>query len=260
MNKRPEFQVRQYEFAAHIRDPDNAPRPDGIEDRRMAVYRDLFFNNLKNLLGTFFPVLRKLHDDPHWHRFIRQFMQQHTAKTPYFLELPEEFLAFLQNEYQPQDDDFPFLIELAHYEYVELALSVAPEAALPENLDPDGDLLAGVPVKSPLAWAFAYHFPVHRISPEFIPTEPAAEPVYLAVYRRADEQVGFMELNPVTAALLDAIEENAAGLTGAELLEKLAAVLDHPDVAVFTGHGQSAMAEMRANNILLGARCRQPEG
>ena len=125
MDERRDFQAKQYAFAAHIRDPEHRPAPEGIEDRRMAIYTKLFFNNLRSLLATFFPVLRKLHDDDHWARFIRGFMQQHTAKTPYFLQLPEEFLDFLRNEYEPQDDDHPFLTELAHYEYIELALSVS---------------------------------------------------------------------------------------------------------------------------------------
>ena len=46
-----DFQDKQYAFAAHIRDPDNTIEPEGIEDRRMAIYRTLFFNNLYNLLG-----------------------------------------------------------------------------------------------------------------------------------------------------------------------------------------------------------------
>ena len=46
----PDFQKKQYAFAAHIRDPENNPAPTGIEDRRMGVYRELFFNNLLNLL------------------------------------------------------------------------------------------------------------------------------------------------------------------------------------------------------------------
>jgi hypothetical protein len=118
MAERPKFQEQQYAFAAHIRDPKNVPAPEGIEDRRMAIYRELFFNNLQSLLANMFPVLKKLHSDRHWRHLIRKFMQRHQAKTPYFLELPAEFLAFLQNEYEPGPDDFPFLVELAHYEYI----------------------------------------------------------------------------------------------------------------------------------------------
>jgi len=88
----------------------------------MAVYRRLFFNNLNSLLAKFFPVLRKIHTDAHWHRFVRGFMQRHKAQTPYFLQLPEEFLDYLRSEFEPAGDDYPFLTELAHYEYAELAL------------------------------------------------------------------------------------------------------------------------------------------
>jgi len=254
MAERPKFQEQQYAFAAHIRDPQKAPAPEGIEDRRMAIYRELFFNNLKSLLSNMFPVLRKLHSDQHWNRLVRRFMQRHQAQTPYFLQLPAEFLDFLQNEYQPGDDDFPFLVELAHYEYIELALSVSEETNVFDGVDPDGDLLAGVPVKSALTWAYAYQFPVHRISEEFLPDAPAEQPVYLAVYRDTHDKVGFLELNAITAGLLNAIEENDAGETGEALLRKLAADIDYPDTAAFVAHGLAAMQEMRSLDILTGTR------
>jgi hypothetical protein len=254
MAERPKFQEQQYAFAAHIRDPQKAPAPEGIEDRRMAIYRELFFNNLKSLLSNMFPVLRKLHSDQHWNRLVRRFMQRHQAQTPYFLQLPAEFLDFLQNEYQPGDDDFPFLVELAHYEYIELALSVSEETNDLDGVDPDGDLLAGVPVKSALTWAYAYQFPVHRISEEFLPDAPAEQPVYLAVYRDTHDKVGFLELNAITAGLLNAIEENDAGETGEALLRKLAADIDYPDTAAFVAHGLAAMQEMRSLDILTGTR------
>ena len=254
MAERPKFQEQQYAFAAHIRDPDNAPAPEGVEDRRMAIYRDLFFNNLASLLSTMFPVLKKIHGNEHWNRLIRQFMQRHRARTPYFLELPAEFLDFLQNEYAPGDDDFPFLAELAHYEYIELALSISEERDDLERLDPDGDLLANVPVKSVLAWVYAYRYPVHRISPAFLPDTPADQPVYLAVYRGADDKVGFMELNAVTAGLLNAIAENESHQSGEVLLRKLAADINFPDADAFIGHGRAAMQQMRSLGILTGTR------
>jgi hypothetical protein len=254
MAEKRSFQDRQYAFAAHIRDPEHRPAPEGIEDRRMAIYRDLFFNNLKNLLATFYPVLRKLHDDEHWKRFIRRFMQVHQAKTPYFLELPEEFLNFLDTEYEPEDDDYPFLKELAHYEYIELALSVSEAENDLDGADPGGDLLAGAPQKSELCWVYAYNYPVHRIATDFLPDAPSGEPVYLAVYRDSEGSVGFLELNPVTAGLLNAIEQNTAGLSGEDLLRAMAAEIGYPDADAFVRHGASALAEMRELEILTGTR------
>ena len=248
------FQDKQVEFAAHIRDPDNAPAPEGIEDRRMAVYRKLFFNNLYSLLGTFFPVLRKIHSDEQWSHFIRQFLRQHRAQTPYFLQLPQEFLAFLEEEFEQGDDDFPFLVELAHYEYVELALSIDTAENDLEGVDPDGDLLATIPVKSVLAWPYAYRYAVHRIAPDFLPQAPEEQPVYLALYRGSDDKVGFLELNAVTAALLDAIDNNTDELNGEQLLRRLAGQINYPDADALVHHGAAALAEMRQLDILVGTR------
>ena len=249
-----DFQDKQYAFAAHIRDPENTVAPPGIEDRRMAIYRSLFFNNLYNLLGTFFPVLRKISSDEQWRHLIREFMKIHRAKTPYFLELPEEFLDFLQNEYQPLDDDYPFLTELAHYEFVELALRVSPNENDLAGVDPNGDLLTGVPVKSVLSWAFAYQFPVHRISKDFLPTDPTEQPTYLRVYRGSDDKVRFLEMNPVTAALLDAVENNHAALSGDELLRELATTIHYPNVDALISHGVDTLLEMRKLEILTGTQ------
>jgi hypothetical protein len=251
--KLPEFQQKQYAFAAHIRDPENNPAPAGVEDRRMAIYRELFFNNLHNLIGSTFPVIKKLHSRDKFRALIRAFMVRHQAQTPYFLEIPREFLAFLENEYELQDDDFPFLVELAHYEWVELALSVSEEVNDTKDVDVDGDLLRGIPVRSALAWTFAYQFPVHRISLEFKPTAPGETPTFLAICRKANDDMDFMELNPVTARLLELIEANEQD-SGRDLLLKLAQEINYPDAGALVEHGAEAMQQMRQAEVLLGTR------
>ena len=254
MAKAPDFQDKQYAFAAHIRDPENVAAPAEIENRRMGVYRELFFNNLRSLLSNMFPVLKKLYSADAWAEIIRQFMIVHRATTPYFLQLPREFLTFLQDEYEMQDDDFPFLLELAHYEYIELALSISEASNDMDGVDPGADLLANVPLKSELAWAFAYQYPVHRIDAEFQPEQAGDTPTYLAVYRGTNDKVGFLELNPITAGLLDAIDNNDQQLSGESLLRNLAAQANYPDVEAFVSHGAVALDEMRQLEILTGGR------
>ena len=253
MAESPDFREIQYAFARHIRDPDNHPAPIEAEDRRMAIYRELFFNNLLSLLSQTFPVLKKLHTKKKWRSLVRQFLVQHEAQSPYFLEVPQEFVAFLENTYKLQDDDFPFLIELAHYEWVELALSVSDEANDLTGIDVAGDLLAGIPVRSKLAWTFAYHFPVHRISADYQPDSAPDEPTFLAICRKASDDMDFMELNPVTARLLEMIESNDSD-SGRELLTKLAAEIHYPDPDALIQHGLSAMQQMLAAEILLGVK------
>lgn len=251
MAETPDFQKKQYDFAAHIRDPRNVAAPDAVEDRRMAIYRDLFFNNLLNLISQTFPVLKKLHKRDHWRRIVRKFMAQHQAQTPYFLQIPGEFLEFLQSEYEADERDFPFLADLAHYEWAELALSVSEETNDADGIDPDGDLLAGIPVKSVSCWAFAYQYPVHRINQEYQPAEPGEQPTILAICRKANDDMDFMELNAVTARLLELIGANDS-LTGKQLLEKLATEIGYADVETLVQHGAEALQNMRAADVVIG--------
>lgn len=253
MAEKPDFQEKQYAFARHIRDPKNNPAPANTDDRRMAVYRELFFNNLRSLLSQTFPVLKKLHTKEKWDSFIRQFMIKHEAQTPYFLQIPKEFLQFLQDEYELQDDDFPFLVELAHYEWVELALSVSDAVNDDSGIDRDGNLLDGIPVHSRLAWTYVYQFPVHRISADYKPDAPGAQANHLTICRKANDDMDFMELNPVTARLLEMIEDNDAE-TGRELLTRLGKELNYADTDKLIEHGLLAMQEMLEAEILLGVK------
>ena len=251
--ERAAFQEKQFSFAAHIRDPDNQPAPAGVEDRRLAIYRELFFNNLHKLIGNSFPVLRKIHGPARWRALVREFMVRHRAHTPYFLEIPREFLEFLEKEHASSPDDFPFLVELAHYEWMELALSVSTAADEAAAVDPAGDLLNGVPVKSALAWPLSYRFPVHRISEDFLPAEAGVQPTCLVIWRKPDFEIAFMELNPVTARLLERIGANDNAVTGGEILSDLAGEIAF-DAAALALHGKAALEELRNSGVLLGTR------
>ena len=110
---------------------------------------------------------------------------------------------------------------------------------------------------SALAWAYAYQSPVHRISPDFLPEDPAEQPVYLAIYRRSDDKVHFLELNAVTAGLLDMVENNPDDKSGEALLRELAEKIHYSDVDALIAHGATALAEMRQLEILTGTRSTQ---
>jgi uncharacterized protein len=243
----------QFEFAAHIRDPEHAPAPAGIEDRRMAIYRELFFNNVRDLLGRSFPVLKKLLGEEAWSAMVRDWLVRHRAQTPLFLELPQEFLHYLLEERAPGKEEPPFLAELAHYEWVELALSIDEREPDLPGVDVDGDLLEGRPVLSPLAWSLVYAWPVHRISPGFRPTSTPAEPTRLVVYRDRRDRVGFLEINLVTARLLELLgEESPPRPTGRDCLLQIAAELSHPEPDTVVAGGAAILAELRARDVLLG--------
>jgi len=243
----------QRRFAAHIRDPAGQPPPADVEDRRMEIYRSLFFRNLDNLLSRNFPVLRTLYDAPGWAELVRDFYVLHRARTPLFPELPREFLQYLQEQRQGRPEDPPFMLELAHYEWVELALDLD-ETELDEvPADPGGDLLDGIPVFSPLAWPLSYRFPVHRLSKDYQPKAAPPEATHLLVYRDRGDRVRFMTLNPLTALLVQLLKEDR-GLSGRDLLQELVATSRHPQPERALASGAQILEELRARDVILGSR------
>lgn len=208
----------QLQMAQYLRNPELAPAPPGVEQRRLDIYKRLVFNNIESFISSGFPVLRSLYGEDDWHGLIRAFIDGHSCHTPYFLEIGQEFLQFLLEEHQKREVDPVFMTELAHYEWVELALDVS-QQEVPPALSWE-DPLAVIPRLSPLAWLLSYQYPVHRIGPGFQPAEPEA-PTYLVVYRNREDKVRFMELNAVSARLVELTRENSSA-SGEELLGTLA--------------------------------------
>ena len=224
----------------------------------MGVYRELFYNNLDSFLAGTLPVLHSLLTASHWAGLVRDFMVRHRAHSPYFLDIPREFLSYLEHErgaHAPDHlEDPPFLYELAHYEWIELALSVHDADVDMSGVNAEGDLLDGHPLLSPLAWPLQYRFPVQRIRPDYQPTEPPAQPTQLLAYRDSDDTVRFLELNPVSARLLGLLAEHADETTysGRLALETVCQELQHPHPDQLIAHGLDQLRDWQARGIILG--------
>jgi len=241
------LQRYQIEFCAHARSPKTHPRPAGIAAKRMAVYAQLLFNNMESSLAGCFPVCKKVLGLRRWNALVREFFARHRCATPLFRQIPEEFLQWLQETERRNIP--PFLPQLAHYEWVELAVAVS-DAHRPVGWEADGNLLAGKPVLSSALMLLRYDWPVQRISPRFKPVQPLADPVWLLVFRDPDDEVRFIELNPVSAHLVELLQ--AGNFTGREALLEIAKALRHPDPEQVVAFGSTVLSELRQNGAILG--------
>jgi len=193
-------------LARHLRDPQANPAPPGVAVRRLAVYRDLFFNAMEGLLAGGFPVARETLGASRWKSLVHAFYAGHRSRTSLFPEIGGEFVAWLQG----RADDValpPWLPELAHYEWVEQALFVSD--AQPPAHDPDGDLLDDAPLLSPLAIPLIYRWPVADIGPRHEPVTAPDEPTTLLVHRDAQHQVQFTRITPLVYGLMASLQANA---------------------------------------------------
>ncbi|WP_091982309.1 DNA-binding domain-containing protein [Pseudoalteromonas denitrificans] len=202
-----DFKDIQAQFMAHIRNPLNTSVPSDVEPRRMAIYSDLFFNNIEGFVASAFPVLKSLYEDKAWVTLVRQFFIEHDCETPYFLEISQEFIAFLSNEYQMKPSDPDFMLELAHYEWVELDISIRDQNE--KELTFEVEYLESTALfLSSLSWSLSYQYPVHHISIDYQPENAPDEPSYIIVFRDSGDEVRFIAINAMTALMLQIITEH----------------------------------------------------
>ncbi len=254
----PEFRSVQLDFAAHIRNPQVNPLPADVEPRRMKIYTDLFFNNVRNFLDSAFPVSREILGDAAWGDLAREFFHSHASESPYFLQISEEFLTFLHD--RGLQGLPPFLLELCHYEWVEMALDVAPDVTSDEQTGTvdqsvlsDAELLGGLAISS-LVRPLTYSYPVHELGVENQLQAPPEHPSFLLVYRNAECDVRFVESNPVTHRLLELLMT----MTAATALEQIRGELNESGRNVsdeqMQQQGLATLRHLHDLGIILGSK------
>lgn len=241
----------QKQFSDHIRDPEHCAPVEGIEERRLAIYRRLFFNNLSNLFGANFPIARRVLPGREWEAMIRAFMVEHRPTTPLFPEIGREFVRFLSEHpehYQPQ---WPWLAELCHWQFQATCVRNDETDLDALDYDPRGDVLSAPVRVNPTLRMAQYQWPVASIRAQRLPQAP--EPMVLAIWRGPDHEPARMRLSTVTARLLELLQENAVS-SGQMCLKQLADELEHPDPATLARQGAEIIDTLRRKHAVLGTR------
>lgn len=197
----------QAAFSQRMRDAVGAMLPD-VPSRQGTLYETLLFNNVCGFLDRCFPVSKQRLGNGLWRALSRRFYRLHVCATPYFREIPLEFITYIQSN----DADLPaWLPELLHYEWIELAVAGDP-ATLLSGTAPTRSLPVSDTVElkvNPTLQNLQYHWPVHRLTAETAQDETVAPDAVtcLLVYRRRDYNVQFMQVNPITACLMQLLAE-----------------------------------------------------
>ncbi|MFS2091910.1 DUF2063 domain-containing protein [Pseudomonas sp. Pseusp11] len=246
---KPTLHQQQDTLTRYLRDPDHCAPPVGMDVARAQVYRDLVFSNLSSLLSGTFPVLVRILGDSDWRSLVRIFLRDYRAHTPKFGEIAQEFVEFLAAEPQVLSDGPwpPFMVELAHYEWVEMALQQSDAEPLPAS---DAGLLLERPLQvSPLAWPLAYGWPVQKVGPDYRPQVLPTQPTLLLVRRAEDWSVRFSELSPLAWRLLQRIGEFPE-LDGRAQLEGLAVEAGMAGSQAFIDSGLALLRQMHRERVI----------
>ncbi len=243
-----DFQQVQRQFLAHLRNPGQQPLPSGFVKQDAAIYVDLLYNKFNDSLTTCFPVTHAILEGKPWQRLLKGFIAEHRCLSPYYRQIPDEFVLYLRNE-RRETSDPPFLAELAHFEWMELVLSIAEaEPVMTEPLT-DSRLMDAPLAFAPAMRLLHYVWPVQHISPAHQPSEPPPFSTHILGFRDTDDHVQFIALNPATAGLLLRLQRQR---TATQILQELGEDLTPSELSSLLLFGKSILADLHRQGAIIG--------
>ncbi|MCY4256225.1 MAG: putative DNA-binding domain-containing protein [Gammaproteobacteria bacterium] len=245
------FQDLQRQLTAHLRDPDAHPAPEGVEDRRIGIYRRLVFGNLSRLLGAGLPLTREQLGKSRFGLLVRDFLREHRAATPYFPRLSGEFRQWHEKARPGRPNDPPWLGDLILYETEKRILQRLPDPPADPAIDPQGNVVAGVPAPSPLLRLLTLRYPVHKSRKRELGNAPPETPSFLLLRRERGGRVLTQELGVLSAGLLALALDNTRQ-TGSALLETMLQQAPPDSRELLLKQGREQLQHFRRSGVLRG--------
>lgn len=191
---------QQAAFAKLVRFPDLENSLEA-EDRRLAIYRRLVFNNVFGLVSRAFKRTYALVGVEVFRGWVREFIQQGVSRTPYFSEISDEFDRWMQHQVTD-----PVVRELISYERAIIALDVDAQD-LPEfhvEFSSEDEIIV-----QPASRLLHFQYPVHLVKADEA-HRPEHEPTWLFIFRNPHNKLRFKQLSPAAFALMTLLREGAS--------------------------------------------------
>lgn len=198
----PNLAETQLAFMAYLRQPIPALLPMGYAKQSLDIYVELVNNSINESLSSCFPIIQSILTELEWRNLVADFIAQHFCVNPKYRQIPDEFVFYLQNE-RLQADDPPFLVELAHYEWIELVLVLAEAEEFSWVELTAEQLLTQSLAFSPLCKLLYYQWPVTKIDNANRPLAPDSLGFCILAFRDSLDQVRFIEVNSASAQFIE---------------------------------------------------------
>ncbi|SMG64141.1 conserved hypothetical protein [methanotrophic bacterial endosymbiont of Bathymodiolus sp.] len=258
----PSFLSYQHQFVDYLRNPRSDESMPETLPARINVYAKLLHSKIEGSLQACFPITRELLGATLWHLLVQEFIKQHRCQSPLYREIPDEFIDYLIHE-KPQIALPEFITDLAHYEWIELILETENSSHANTIFPVSDDLLAITPALNPVLHLLHYRYPVQSITAldehwknwQDRPTPYEQKSVILAGIRDANYKIHFIELNAVTARLIELIQQGFSN--GKQVLIELAAELDYDDHETILPFGADILQQLTTQQIIIGAQHEQ---
>lgn len=164
-------------------------------------YRRLVTNVVKNTLSNAYPLTFKLLGKSQFEKAVQFFFETHACKENQVWKLPLEFYQFYSANNFPFEHNYPFLVELLLFEWLEIEVFMMPN----EKIAPfkkQGNIETDSFISNPELRIQVLHYPLHEKVAQTITDEDYGN-YFISVHRnQEDYQVYFNEISYQHAQIL----------------------------------------------------------
>lgn len=236
---------------------------------RLQQYQYMLLANVRETLESIFPLTRSiLRDD--WPEVVQQYFWQHPPASYRLMLAGKAFVQFL-GQVANVRDAYPFLPDLALYEWLEAELLSAPDPVYPAGLvsavpQTDAALHAMAPVVNRVSSLIQLAYPIPRLV-EHLQAHGVSgltegqwqpDPVVILVYRsQSPYRCRFFQLTPLLAAWLSVVkaaDDQGQNLTYQQTLDPLyAQIREAVGREAFNREFLGILGQLLEQGVLLGS-------
>jgi hypothetical protein len=224
------------------------PALPGLRSGRLALYRELVFNNIIDGLANAFPLTQALLSQKEWNGLTQRFFASWDC-TPYaYWQMSGELPKYAALAEAGLRKKYPWLLDLLNFEWSEIAVYMMEDIPLPEA-DQSGSLLRDRLCINPHLRLLQVAYPVHVQAPGTITKEDKGQ-YHVLIYRDPETLTAeFMALSPFYAGLLENLipgEQSAR-----QILMAIAAQSGH-HYRLLAGNAKAFLKQLHKNNVIQG--------
>lgn len=193
------FQATQQQFCDWIRFP-QSELPKALPAERMQIYRDLLFNNVCSFIDLVYPVARAMLPELQWQKLLTEFFQKAKCDSPFYNDISLQFREYLTDCQHPILQEYPWLVELLQFEWLELYLDTVELEKITITRQSEWQLNTQV-------WVLVYQYPVYQWSISMPIFEIESMPSVIMVWRDDQYHICLENLSPLFAVVIEQLNQ-----------------------------------------------------
>ncbi len=244
----------------------------GCDRARLFLYEELLFASVEDTLSSLFPVTYHFLK-PEWNSLVEKYRRQFPNRSFQLYHVAQDFPEFVQglSGYMKK---YPFLWDLALYEWLEIEVLNQEDDPLPSDLQPGfpaepSMLSVFMPVLNPIRRQHTFQYPIPAILTEASRREEVGQgfdaftldgqPVQpiettMLIYRDPETfKARFFNLTPLTGALIEVMAEHQSYEVSFKLIHTSVEALAQVPYETLAQQGIGLLNQCFQQKILLGS-------